>query len=982
MKILLGKINKCFSFITFRKSIQLFFVVLFFISFNLFSQDPTYFQITNENGLPSNEVYCVLQDNKGFIWFGCDAGIYKYDGVRYTQYKSNEQRSRAFSGLTLSSTGKVYAYNFSGQLFYAENDSLYCLKDWNDKVSNIVCDDMGNLWVCGEKGISKYNEQTKKWKLYTDFDGDGKTDKETFTRSCKFRNGIVSFINTKGLGFFNGDTYSLAPFAFPQGSVCGEYESTPGKDCVWLFHRSKNYFYKCIDFKIEKFESRFLSKAIVASKFNDMREMADGSLYLPGYAGLVIYNPQKDTGEILYANKAISYVIIDRENNYWLSTLQSGLMRIPSIAVKQWKFDNNEEVSKRVNKIITVDENIYATNISGQLASLNVKSNSINVFSSDRKADIQCLFYDTKLECVCFNINNTLYQFKNKKISSINSSFPTAKYIYSLNNQYVVASSFGLYIYDDLVNSQAKEWLLKSWTREVYFDKPTNRLFAATNSGLIVLSLINNKWIIKDTLLKGKQINSLTFDEETKHLYALSFDDKLYSVDRTNQTQEFFELPSQVHASQIRLKNNIVFIACNAGLYRYDLSSKKHIVFNRLDGLSSNEIMYMDFVGGDIYLATSKGINRLPLATKQHTALSKLYLDAVFVDNENIDTSNITLNHNQLLSLKLSGLSFSSNSTFNYAYRIVSTDSSWVKLPASIESIEFQSLPYGDFILEVKLIDHLGKDSENLIVLKGQVKPPFWQRTWFMILEALLLVVILLVAFKYRIKKIEKKQAEELKRINLENELRLVQQSALKAQMNPHFIFNVLNSIKGYIYDNDKKNAVLYLSNFAELMRKILHNSSYDTIKLSEELEILKIYIDLEAMQFEGDFEYHLKIADNIEIDAIQIPSLLIQPYIENAFKHGLRHKSGAKKLSLGLIRENNSIKIKIIDNGIGIAASKKINESTNRSHQSFASIATERRIELLNNNSSDIVHVKMLDDLNEQNVVIGTIVVLTIQLN
>ena len=109
---------------------------------------------------------------------------------------------------------------------------------------------------------------------------------------------------------------------------------------------------------------------------------------------------------------------------------------------------------------------------------------------------------------------------------------------------------------------------------------------------------------------------------------------------------------------------------------------------------------------------------------------------------------------------------------------------------------------------------------------------------------------------------------------------------------------------------------------------------------------------------------------------------LLIQPYIENAFKHGLRHKSGAKKLSLGLIRENNSIKIKIIDNGIGIAASKKINESTNRSHQAFASIATERRIELLNNNSSDIVHVKMLDNLNEQNVVIGTIVVLTIQLN
>ena len=973
------KISANATHILFKNVCLVFFLV---IAPRLFSQDPTYFQTTTENGLPSNEVYSMVQDKQGFIWFGCDAGVYKYDGVRYMQYKSNDQRSRAFSGLTLSASGRVYAYNFSGQLFYAEKDSFYCLNSWEGKLSNIICDNSANLWVCGDNGLHQYNEKTKQWKWYNDFDGDGKADKEAFTRSCEVKGNAVYFICSKGIGIVENGVLSVVPFVYPNNTVCGEYELAVGKKYTWLFHRSKALFYRLANNKIEKFETPYLSKALGNSKFTDLREFADGQLYIPTYTGLIIYNPENDTGTIMYPNKAISYVLIDRESNYWLSTLQSGLIRVPNLGIKVWKLDHNDESSKKVNKIVSVNECVYATNISGQVAFLNTELNELKVFSADVKADIQCLFYDEKRNALCFNISNTLYQLKDEKISAINTSFPAAKYISALNNQYFVASSFGLFVYDDLVKSEAKEWLLNSWTREVYFDETSNRLFAATNDGLVLLSLENSQWVIKDTLLKGKQVNSVSYDKENKQLYILSFDDKLYSVNETNTIQTIFELPTSIHASQIRLKNNNLFFATNGGLLQYDLSTKQYIIFTRLDGLASNEIMYMDFRGDDVYLATSLGINLFPLSTKRNNVLSKLYLEGVYIDNKKADSKAIELNYNQLLSLKLSGLSFSSNGLFNYAYRIVSSDSTWIKLPATIESLDFQSMPYGDFVLELKLINHLGNDSENTIVLKGKVNPPFWRSTWFMILVAIAIVVLLLMLFKYQIKKIRKKQLEELKKIKLENELRLVQQSALKAQMNPHFIFNVLNSIKGYIYDNDKKNAVLYLSNFAELMRKILHNSSYDKIKLAEELEILKIYIDLEAMQFEGDFEYNLTIADKIDIDAIQIPSLLIQPYIENAFKHGLRHKKGAKKLELSLERNENTLEIKIADNGIGMMASKKINDSVNKSYQSFASNATERRIELLNHNAADIVHVKILDNLDEHNNSIGTVVVLTIQLD
>lgn len=359
---------------------SLFLVCINVLSLSLFSQDPTCFSITSENGLPSNEVYSMVQDKQGFIWFGCDAGIYKYDGVKCTQYKSKDQRSRAFSGLSLSSTGKVFAYNFNGQIFYVDKDSLYCLNSWNGKLSNIICDNNANLWVCGDNGLHQYNEKTKKWKCFNDFDGDGKADEQAFTRSCEIKGNAVYFICSSGIGILERGYLRVVPFVYPDNTVCGEYELAVGKNYTWLFHRSKALFYRLANNKIERFESPYLSNALGASKFNDLREFTDGKLYIPTYSGLIIYNPETDTGAIMYRNKAISYVLIDRENNYWLSTLQSGLMRIPNLGIKVWKLDHNDESSKKVNKIVSVNEGIYATNISGQVAFLNTQLNEMKVY--------------------------------------------------------------------------------------------------------------------------------------------------------------------------------------------------------------------------------------------------------------------------------------------------------------------------------------------------------------------------------------------------------------------------------------------------------------------------------------------------------------------------------------------------------------------------------------------------------------------------
>ena len=184
--------------------------------------------------------------------------------------------------------------------------------------------------------------------------------------------------------------------------------------------------------------------------------------------------------------------------------------------------------------------------------------------------------------------------------------------------------------------------------------------------------------------------------------------------------------------------------------------------------------------------------------------------------------------------------------------------------------------------------------------------------------------------------------------------------------MNPHFIFNVLNSIKSYIYKNDKVKAASYLSDFSDLIRGILNMTNTQYVTLSEELAFLKIYVELEGMMLNDDFEFTVEIEDDLDLEHIELPSLLLQPFVENAFKHGLHHKAGKKNLLLSICKIENGVQIEITDNGVGREASKQINADRSALHQSFATSATEKRIELINREGRVHVNFAILDLENE----------------
>ena len=228
-------------------------------------------------------------------------------------------------------------------------------------------------------------------------------------------------------------------------------------------------------------------------------------------------------------------------------------------------------------------------------------------------------------------------------------------------------------------------------------------------------------------------------------------------------------------------------------------------------------------------------------------------------------------------------------------------------------------MPPGDYQFEIDLL-YKGdfQDRKSILLTIGY---PFWLTWWFGIAVLLFIGFIFYIIFRFRLKAQEKRATEV-------NELNASKLTAIQSQMNPHFIFNAINSIQEYIMLNEKKLARKYLGKFADLMRIYLNHSRLSNITLREELDALALYLELEKLRFDDSLEYAIDLDDAVDADMISIPSFLIQPYVENALKHGLFHKNTDRKLLVEVqyVVYEQVLEVIIEDNGVGRKKSKEIN--------------------------------------------------------
>ncbi len=272
----------------------------------------------------------------------------------------------------------------------------------------------------------------------------------------------------------------------------------------------------------------------------------------------------------------------------------------------------------------------------------------------------------------------------------------------------------------------------------------------------------------------------------------------------------------------------------------------------------------------------------------------------------------------------------------------------------------------GQYSFSVKAMNNSGKWSEQAAVLNFTILSPWWKTIWFRtILFAILLLSIYLL-YRRRISSFKEKYDNEKKQASL-------QLTAMRAQMNPHFIFNVMSSIRNYMQENDLASAEKYLTSFAKLVRYTLDNSSVQEVSLEEELNALRSYAFLEMQRFEGGFHFEIINDPEIDTDEIMVPSLLLQPFVENAIKHGIDKSEGRGKILILIHKINESVAIAIEDNGIGRANSEILNLENRGKHTSFGSRLTFERIEAFNKAYNKDIKAKIVDLLDSSGKAAGT---------
>jgi LytS/YehU family sensor histidine kinase len=213
----------------------------------------------------------------------------------------------------------------------------------------------------------------------------------------------------------------------------------------------------------------------------------------------------------------------------------------------------------------------------------------------------------------------------------------------------------------------------------------------------------------------------------------------------------------------------------------------------------------------------------------------------------------------------------------------------------------------------------------------------------------------------------------------LEQELQRSKMASIKSQMNPHFFFNALNTIQSFIYTNEKSLAVSYLNQFSELTRMILDMSNLDLISLMDEIKALRLYLDLETQRFEEKLQYEIWIDPELQPDFFLLPPMLVQPYVENAIKHGLLHSKLPWQLSIAFRKTINGLEVAVEDNGIGRKKSGQLNANRQKHHQSFAMKANKKRLEILNKGLDNDISVEIIDKENEWGAASGTRVILRV---
>ncbi len=414
-----------------------------------------------------------------------------------------------------------------------------------------------------------------------------------------------------------------------------------------------------------------------------------------------------------------------------------------------------------------------------------------------------------------------------------------------------------------------------------------------------------------------------------------------------------------------------LWFSTNEGIHIADPKTRKIRHLTTIEGLHSNyPIGFLETRSRELMLGYINTINLLDIDRLSHARVRPhIAISSVEVKGKTLyqDLSKeIVLQPDEnLITFNFSTLDFEPTTKNLYSYQLDGFDPNWVDL-GNQHTVSFTNLPAKAYTLRVRSSNSFGVSGQKPLVVQLTVKPHFTNTWYFKMLIGLAIAGLLVGMMRWRVNTLA-----ERNRLDLQiTEWRL---KALQSQMNPHFLFNSLNSVQNYLLTNRGIEGAKYLSKFSKLVRRIMENSNYQYLSFEQIIDTLRMYVEIESFRFNHEFSYSFDIEDNDELLNATLPPMLLQPYVENAIWHGLMPKEGEKKLTISARVQRHQIICIIEDNGVGRTYAPRTEGHISRGQEMTKGIFESFR------RKDSQAHIDLIDLVDANNNPAGTRVIMTI---
>ena len=944
-------------------------LIFLFGNWNGHAQSYNYVGYTVRDGLASNRVYDMIQDDLGFLWFGTDNGLSRFDGKHFRNYTiEHGLMDNEVLHFFRDYDNRIWVGTFSHEISYIQNgkihnklnDTMLAKITLTSRPMNFYQTPDSTFWIICENQIFKYPKR-------------GSLQELDFSQTLKER--VKATIVHK-------EPYSI-----------DNYLAITFNDSIFLIKDNRLHY-----LKRRKMESGFneimiplfnYDTASLFIKYDIVRFILKNGLphLISTIRGAYEYNSHSGKLNDPYLpDKTVSSSIQDMEGNYWFSTLGDGVFKLASKNALTYSLTGDFSSSNEVFAIGSRNDTIF-TGHGESIIALWKKGKLERKFDyrSYLKDAFNNVGYNRVRSIVPLKDGAWLFGFDGFLIwqkGDMRKFHPVAasKGIQVISDETALVATARNAIALDLKTFRDAKVLFNQRVTSALFWK--GEYFFGTLSGLYQY---NNGRVRKLDSLKFELNRRITYlIGDSNSLWVATSDAGVVQINSKHKVDKIFNLATGLPSNNCRvlqIDGSSLWIGTNRGLAQIDLSGipKGVKVYNQFNLLPDDAINCLYAANGKVLVGGPAGLTIFEEGDVDNNSICNLVIDRIQSSKRNWEeTDTIKLNNNDnFLEIEFSGISSRAAGQIDYFFMLEGIDKKWQQTGMNV--ITYSTLSPGPYVFKLYARNRFGIKSA-VKSFSVEVLAPFWRTRWFL---ALCLFLGLGFIFMFAYTRIRQRHLRLLADNKFQRQLAELEQKALQAQMNPHFIFNSLNSIQQYIFSNNQLSANKYLTIFASLIRETLENSSQGFISIRKEITYLSKYLELEQLRFGMRFSYKIHAEHLLNLEDIMVPVMLLQPFVENAVRHGIRYRlDGHGEINISFLFDNNVLQCFIEDNGPGRAKTTAYKSFQHIEYQSRGMELTQKRIYLLNKIYGDRISFDISDIEDERGLVTGTRVHLLIAQN